>query len=696
MADQKGAILLSVWRILTTAVVFTATALVTPALSQGAMKGYGIGGQKAVPGTAFVSGEVIVGLPKGTSPAAAHKIARTAGGTVARRLAAGNPMILVRFKDEPRAQQGVTALLAMPGVTFVERNGFASIPPMPAPPSKNGLTPSATTLSGMDGDAGSQAVSSDPGTHYQWHHTVIRKTADLGALVTNPPTIAIIDTGVDYNHSDLAGRVIKGKNCVDDNLDPFDDHGHGTHVAGIAAARAGNGTVGEGVSPNSKILAVKVLNYKGSGSFFDIACGMQDARTRSTSPATKVGNMSIGGPASMTIATEVDAWKNAGKVLVVAAGNDSWTGGGTFNIDPDFALRVTATEQNDCRAFFSNFSPGEDPSRFNIAAPGFLIISTYPNEGYRPLNGTSMASPVVAGAAALLWGQAKSLGRQGVINRLVKNGKAISCGFAGATRRVDVRKAITQTGEAVVIGRILDGTSGKSVASGNPSVQILDGAAVLGTDAANRGGSYEVTGAGIAGSGRKIGASKSGYINDKSIRSALTVLASSPTGPFTDAVAQARGAGFFQATLDWKTSQPTNTWAGIGTRGWDLDLLLKLPESWWWYEGPGPFGDLATTPFVRIFRDSFDDNEPVEALAVAPQAANGSYEVVVLRQDGPSGLSLKASGAHVRIFKGNNAAFTKNAPACTSEQRYWHVATVTKAGNIYTITSRNLCLTWLP
>jgi subtilisin family serine protease len=688
MADRERATMATLGTLVTVAVL-TATALTTPALAQGAIEGYGIRNPKLVAGRDFVAGEMIVGLARGTSAAVGDKIARTVGGTVARRLGAGNPIILVRFGDEPRAQQAVAALLALPGVRFVERNGFASIPPLPAPPTKNGRAPSASKLGGADRDATSQAVSSDPGTHYQWHHTVIRKTAALGTLATDPPTIAVIDTGVDYNHSDLKGRVIKGKNCVDDNNDPFDDQGHGTHVAGIAAATAGNGVAGEGVSHRSKVLAVKVLNYTGSGSFFDIACGMQDARTRSTSPATKVGNMSIGGPTSATIASEVDAWKAAGLVLVVAAGNENNTGDGTFNIDPDIALRVMATEENDCRTFFSNFSPGGEPGRFNIAAPGFEIMSTFPNEGYQPLNGTSMASPMVAGAAALLWGQAPGLGRQGVIDRLVDNGKSISCGFAAATRRVDVRKAITETGEAVVIGRMLDGTSGKPVASGNPSVQVLDGSTVLGADATNRGGSYEVTGDGIAGGSRKIKASRTGYITDSSARSPLTVLGSSPTGPFTDVMAQARGAGFFQATVDWKTTQPTSTAAGADTRGWDLDLLLKTPGG---YVGPGPFGDLATSPFLRVFRDSFDDSEPVEALAVASSATDGTYEVVVRRFAGPAGLNLNASGAHVRLFKANSASFTKNAPACTSAQPYWHVATVAKAAGTYMITNKNLCL----
>ena len=99
-------------------------------------------------------------------------------------------------------------------------------------------------------------------------------------------------------------------------------------------------------------------------------------------------------------------------------------------MDPDIGLRVMATEENDCRTFFSNFSPSTNPTLFNIAAPGWEIPSTLPEERFGPLSGTSMASPIVAGASALVWGQFPSLTRDQVIARLINNGQAITCGFA--------------------------------------------------------------------------------------------------------------------------------------------------------------------------------------------------------------------------------------------------------------------------
>jgi len=168
-------------------------------------------------------------------------------------------------------------------------------------------------------------VSNGASTGHQWHHTVIRKTAALPALSATPPTVAVIDTGVDYTHSDLSGKVFLGLNVVANNFDPFDDNLHGTHVADIIAAKAGNNIYGEGVCPNCKILAVKVLGANGFGTSFGVAAGMHYAHTVVTNPVTRVLNMSLGGSFSLLIATEVDHIKAAGKVLVVAAGNSNTT-----------------------------------------------------------------------------------------------------------------------------------------------------------------------------------------------------------------------------------------------------------------------------------------------------------------------------------------------------------------------------------
>ncbi|WP_295400610.1 S8 family serine peptidase [uncultured Thiocystis sp.] len=348
-------------------------------------------------GTDFVTGEVIVGLSTKGKQEGVLNAAQAMQGRLEKKMEDGSA-VLLHFGNEKAAQAAIKALAVRSDVQFVERNGFARIPPLP---DLNNIRPQKSVRS--TANPRPMSVSPDPGTGFQWHHTVIRKTAVLPVLSATPPTVAVIDTGVDYTHPDLAGKVIKGKNSVANNFDPYDDYHHGTHVAGIVAAKSANGSYGEGVCPNCKILAVKVLNSAGSGTSFDVANGMAwvvSVKGNPTYGSPKVVNMSLGGSASTLISTQVTAMKNAGMILVAAAGNSNTTSPisaypGAY---PNTALRVMATEQHDCRAYFSNFSPSTAPGQFNIAAPGFNISSTVPEYGYAQYSGTSMASPVVAGA----------------------------------------------------------------------------------------------------------------------------------------------------------------------------------------------------------------------------------------------------------------------------------------------------------
>jgi subtilase family protein/fervidolysin-like protein len=677
--------------------------------SIGAAKaGYGVGAAGLQAGRDYVAGQVIVGLhswgkegtgPRYTAPAGAQTVGVIHGSAV-----------LLDFSSEALAQKALPALLSDPNVSFVERNGFMSIPPMPPAPAKNGKATRVSDPLNRDraqqGSPGALSVSTDPGTGHQWHHTVIRKTPALGVLSTTPPTVAIIDTGIDYTHSDLIGRVTLSRNCVGDNNDPFDDQGHGTHVAGIVGAIAANGNYGEGVSHLSRLVAIKVLNDTGGGTFFQVACGMHFGHTVVTSPPTRVGNMSIGGPASALINTEVTHWNASGRLLVVAAGNSNNTGAGTFNINPAIRLRVMASNENNCRTSFTNHNTAALPNQFNIAAPGRQIYSTLPNEGWEPFDGTSMASPVVAGAAALLWGQVPALTAAQVAARLIANGRTTNCGWGTVTRIVDVRRAIFVTPETVVIGRALDANTGESPTpnTAGATVEVRNGVTVLGSDLTNRGGSYEVSGAGLAGVrnlfGRKpVAACAAGALGcyvPEMLRSPFTVLNGVYTGPFTDAMSKSRAAGNFYAELDWQTVTPLTDAAGTNTRGFELDFRMmtpvgQIPPSGFF----APAGDLSGAPFVFISRDSFNDFEPVEGLIIGPSASNGVYKIVVDRTLGP-GLNLNASGAQVRLFDGPTATTFLNAPACTPANRIWHVADITKSGGSYVTTVMNACRSTLP
>jgi len=187
----------------------------------------------------------------------------------------------------------------------------------------------------------------------------------------------------------------------------MDDNGHGTHVAGIAAARSYNGIGIAGVSWKASILAVKVLNSQGWGTGFDIALGIKYAADY---PNVKVINMSLGGDYDPTEKDAVDyAVNTKGILLVAAAGNGntndkSYPAG--FSTDyPNKVIAVAAHDGNHCKASFSNYG-----TWVSITAPGVSIVSTTPIggaggniDGYASFDGTSMASPFVAGAAAVVW-----------------------------------------------------------------------------------------------------------------------------------------------------------------------------------------------------------------------------------------------------------------------------------------------------
>jgi thermitase len=213
-------------------------------------------------------------------------------------------------------------------------------------------------------------------------------------------TIAIVDSGVDLTHADLAGKIVPGYDFVNlDNI-PQDDNGHGTHVAGIAAALTNNGIGVAGVSWGARIMPVKVLDASGAGSISNVALGIIWAAEN----GAEVINISLGcGPLSCPTSPQVleDAVNFAygkGATLVAAAGN----GGTNFVFYParfPHVIAVAATDQLNDHWAQSNFGPEVD-----VSAPGAGIYSTYRGNIYRYLDGTSMSTAFVSGLAAILRG----------------------------------------------------------------------------------------------------------------------------------------------------------------------------------------------------------------------------------------------------------------------------------------------------
>lgn len=202
--------------------------------------------------------------------------------------------------------------------------------------------------------------------------------------------VGVIDTGIDYTHPDLKANYAGGYNALDASKTPMDDNGHGTHVAGtIGAAADGQGVAG--VAPGVSLYAVKVLSAQGSGSYSAIIDGIQWA----VNNKLNVVNMSLGSPqGSDALRKAVEAAYKAGVTLVMAAGNDS----GPVNYPAKYpqSIAVSASDSSDKIARFSSRG-----AEIAVIAPGVAINSTYMGGIYKSLSGTSMASPHVAGLAAL-------------------------------------------------------------------------------------------------------------------------------------------------------------------------------------------------------------------------------------------------------------------------------------------------------
>ncbi|MFD1039602.1 S8 family peptidase [Virgibacillus byunsanensis] len=211
--------------------------------------------------------------------------------------------------------------------------------------------------------------------------------------------IAILDTGVDYKHEDLRNKTIQGYNFVQNNTNPMDRNGHGTHVAGTAAAETNNGIGIAGMAPDTQILAVRVLDARGSGTLDDVADGIIYAADY----GAEVINLSLGCDCdTQTLEDAVNYAWNKGTVVVAAAGND----GVSTTFEPasyENTIAVGAVDSNNQLASFSNYGVWVD-----VVAPGVDIASTVQRDGYAYMSGTSMASPHVAGLAGLLAGQGRN------------------------------------------------------------------------------------------------------------------------------------------------------------------------------------------------------------------------------------------------------------------------------------------------
>ncbi len=312
------------------------------------------------------------------------------------------------------------------------------------------------------------STPNDPYFGNQYSHSKAQTSAAWDLWKPNASvTVAVIDTGVDSTHPDLANKMVRNAQGAVDGYNALtltagtalDDHGHGTHCAGIAAAQINNGSGVAGVcgwtgsaaqtDVGTKILPVKCLDASGSGSSSSVADGIVWAADH----GARILSLSVGGGSTQTLADAVTyAWSRG--CLVVAAAGNSASSIRQYPAGYPEALAVAATTSTDTLASYTNYG-----SWVQTAAPGDAILSTLPVyattvgvTGYGSMSGTSMATPFVAGEAALLLSFNPSLTNAQLKNLIVSNVDAYTPyqarTLAAGAGRVNVLKAMVAAGAA--------------------------------------------------------------------------------------------------------------------------------------------------------------------------------------------------------------------------------------------------------
>jgi thermitase len=523
-----------------------------------------------------------------------------------------------------------------------------------------------------------QAVTNDDLFQWQWALRQIGyNKIPTSYLPTTGVTIAVVDSGVDYTHPDIGtAKVIKGPDYYDGDMDPQDGLGHGTHVAGIAAALTGNNAGVAGVSGKSQILAIRVGYY-----WIPTFAGAAGITYAADNPSVKVINCSWGGYGTDPFIADAVNYATAtkGKLLVAAAGNNDRS-------DPLYpaaypnVLSVGATYVDgywdDVKADFSNYG-----STVDIAAPGEDILSTVPASWdpdwpYESWSGTSMASPLVAGAAAVVWAKWPTLTAAQVQALLVTTAvtgilpaqTAPFNAFEPDVGRLDLHLAfhnkiptLPAAGGAIG-GRVIDASvpslywPAPNPGLAGATVTAKVGATVVKTATTRASGRYTITD--LPPGNYTLSVSKAGYCTTPSIET-VPVWA----GDYTwitrrtcFSLPKVQPAGTYTAVLQWRD---TTNEVSI------LDSTLWLPESLpdrqkysvYYFDR----GILNIHPFARFVRDSmsgWDYEDHYEAHLVSQSivfkgAYAGTYRFGVFDEEGVyEGTYWEDARAIVRLYTG--------------------------------------------
>lgn len=352
---------------------------------------------ESLPDAAFAPGELLVRFKTGTASSATQQTL-TENHVSAIRSLYHSDVQLMRV-PEGRELAIAAALTADPGVVYAEPN---------------------YVYHAFD------AIPNDPSYYKQWAHPKIHSPAAWDITTGSADVvIAIIDTGVDMGHPDLASKLVAGRDFVDDDNTPSDLHGHGTHVAGIAAAVTNNGVGVAGMAWGARIMPVRVLDNKGSGSNAHITEGILWAYQN----GADILNLSLGGIyESQAMQDAINAAHAAGSLVIAAMGNcrtsctidkKQYSNPPQYPAAYNNVMAVAATSSSDSYTVYSQYgahcdiaapggsmTPYGDPNGIYSTMPTYAVYMTTQYDylqDYDYLQGTSQATPYVSGLAALVW-----------------------------------------------------------------------------------------------------------------------------------------------------------------------------------------------------------------------------------------------------------------------------------------------------
>ena len=440
---------------------------------------------------AIVSGQMLVGFAPQTGRAAQQAIVRAAGGHILQRFGPIHTA-LIGFSGS-RAQVGAM-VRGNRRVLFTEPNFVLHTDAVPNDPSFAGQWGLQNT---------GQLVNLFPGTAGDDIHAANAWNVTTGSRSVK---VAVVDSGVDMTHPDLAANIwtnpgescagcasngvdddgngfvddVHGWNCLAGSNDPSDDNGHGTHVAGILGATGNNGTGISGVNWQVSIVPVKFIGADGSGTTADAICSI----LYSIGAGANVINASWGDTEySQALYDAIAQADQHGVLFVAAAGNDGVNNDTAPHYPASYDLpniiSVAATDSNDNRAWFSDYGAGS----VDIGAPGENIYSTWPGGGYQFEDGTSMATPFVSGAAALVKAAEPGATAMGIKALLLRSSDPVAS-LAGKTTsggRLDASAAMHCAGNGEVW---IDAPSPGFVSAAGQPLPIR----VIGTDCADPAG----------------------------------------------------------------------------------------------------------------------------------------------------------------------------------------------------------------